>query len=62
MHVVIFYLYADDQRIVVRVVKTLCILLRESDYGSFSPCYLWYRARQLNIMDHLKVSFPGLFG
>ena len=28
----------------------------------FSPCYLWYRARQLNILDHPKVSFTGLFG
>ena len=62
MHVVIFYPYADNQRIIVQVVKTLCILLRESDYGAFSPCYLWYRARQLNILDHPKVSFTGLFG
>ena len=62
MHVVIFYLYADDQRIVVRVVKTSCILLRESDYKAFSPCYLRYKARQLNILDYPKVSFSSLFG
>ena len=62
MHVVIFYPYANDQCIVVQVVKTLCILLRESDYRAFSLCYLWYRARQLNILDHPKVSFLGLFG
>ena len=62
MHVVIFYPYADDQRVVMRVVETLRIFLRESDYGAFSSCYLWYRARQLNILDHPKVSFTGFFG
>ena len=46
----------------MQVVKTLCILLRESDYGAFSPCYLRYRARQLHILDHSKVSFMSLFG
>ena len=46
----------------VRVVKTSRIFLRESDYGAFSPCYLQYRAHQLNILDHPKVSFAGLFG
>ena len=58
----IFYPYADDQRVVMRVVETLRIFLRESDYGAFSSCYLWYRARQLNILDHPKVSFTGFFG
>ena len=62
MHVVILYPYADDQRVVMRVVKTLRIFLRESDYGAFSLCYLRYRARQLNILDHPKVSLTGLFG
>ena len=62
MHVVIFYPYADDQRVVMRVVETLRIFLRESDYGAFSSCYLWYRTRQLNILDHPKVSFTGFFG
>ena len=62
MHVVIFYSYANDQCVVVRVVKTSRIFLRESDYGAFSPCYLWYKARQLNILDHPKVSFTSLFG
>ena len=62
MHVVIFYPYVDDQRIVVRVVKMSCIFLRESDYGAFSPCYLQHRARQLNILDHPKVSLPRFFG
>ena len=61
MHVVVSYLYADDKRIVVLVVKTLCIFFREPDNGAFSPCYLWYEARQLNILDHPKVSFAGLF-
>ena len=61
MHVVILYSYADDQRVVVRVVKTSCVFLQESDYRAFSPCYLRYRACQLNIMDHPKVSFVGLF-
>ena len=62
VHVVIFYPYADDQRIVVRVVKTSRIFLRESDYGAFSSCYFRYKARQLNILDHPKISFTGLFG
>ena len=62
MHVVILYPYANNQRVVMRVVKTSCIFLRESDYGAFSLCYLRYRAYQLNILDHPKVSFMGLFG
>ena len=62
MHVVILYPYADDQRVVVWVVKASCIFLRESDYGAFSPCYLRYRACQLNILDYPKVSFTSLFG
>ena len=45
MHFVIFYSYVDNQRIVVRVVKTSYILLRESNYRAFSLCYLWYKAR-----------------
>ena len=62
MHVVVFYPYADDQRIVVWVVKASCILLRESDYGAFPSCYLRHWARQLNILDHPKVSLPSFFG
>ena len=62
MHVVVSYLYANNERIVMRVVKTSSIFFQESDNGAFSPCYLWYGARQLNILDHLKVSFAGFFG
>ena len=62
MHVVIPYSYVDDQRVVVQVVKTSCIFLRESDYGAFSPCYFRYKTYQLNILDHPKVSFTDLFG
>ena len=62
MHIVILYLYANNQRVVMRVVKMSCIFLRESDYGAFPPCYLRYRTCQLNILDHPKVSFMGLFG
>ena len=62
MHVVILYPYCNDQRVVVLVVKASRIFFRESDYRAFSPCYLRYRARQLNILDHPKVSFTGLFG
>ena len=61
-HVVVFNPYADDQRIVVRVVKASCIRLRESDYGAFPLCYLRHRARQLNILDYPKVSLPSFFG
>ena len=61
MRVVVSYSYVDDKRIVVQVVKTLHIFFREPDNGAFSPCYLWYEARQLNILDHSKVSFAGLF-
>ena len=32
----------------------LCIFLRELDDGAFSPCYLRYGARQLNILDYPK--------
>ena len=46
----------------MRVVKMSRIFLREFDYRAFSPCYLWYKARQLNILDHPKVSFTSLFG
>ena len=52
----------DDECIVVRVVKTSRIFFREPDNGAFSPCYLWYEARQLNILDYPKVSFTGYFG
>ena len=62
MHIVILYLYANNQRVVMRVVKMSCIFLRESDYRAFPPCYLRYRTCQLNILDHPKVSFMGLFG
>ena len=61
MHVVILYSYANDQRVVLRVVKTSCIFLRESNYGAFSLCYLQYRACQLNVLDHPKVCFTDLF-
>ena len=61
VHVVIFYPYVNNQRVVVRMVKSSRIFLRESDYEAFSLCYLQYRARQLNILDHPKVSFTGLF-
>ena len=62
MHVVVSYSYADDKRIVMRVVKTSSIFFREFDNGAFSLCYLWCGARQLNILDHPKVSFVGFFG
>ena len=45
----------------MRVVKTSHIFFREPDNGAFSPCYLWFEARQLNILDHSKVSFASLF-
>ena len=59
MHVVVSYSYVDDERIVVRVVKTACIFFQESDNGAFSLCCLWYGACQLNILDYPKVSFAG---
>ena len=62
MHVVVSYLYVDDERIVMRVVKTTRIFFQESDNGAFFPCCLWYGARQLNILDYPKVSFAGFFG
>ena len=62
MHVVVFYPYADDQHIVVWVVKASCILLQESDYGALPSRYLRHRARQLNILDHPKISLLSLFG
>ena len=62
MHGVVFYPYADDHRIIVRVVKASCILLWESDYGAFPSCYLRHWARQLNILDHAEVSLPSFFG
>ena len=46
----------------MRVVKISCIFFREPDDGAFSLCYLWYGTRQLNILDHPKVSFEGFFG
>ena len=62
MYVVVSYSYADDKRIVVRVVTMSHIFFRELNYRAFSPCYLWYGARQLNILDHPKVRFVGFFG
>ena len=62
MHVVVSYSYADDEYIVIRVVKTSPIFFQEPDNGAFSPCYLWYGVCQLNILDHPKVSFAGFFG
>ena len=61
MHVVVSYSYVDNKRIVVRVVKMSCIFFREPDNEAFFSCDLWYEARQLNILDHHKVSFAGLF-
>ena len=62
MHVVVFYPYADDQHIVVWVVKASCILLRESDYGAFPSRYCGWWRRQLNILDHPEISLSSLFG
>ena len=45
MHVVVFYPYADDEHIVMQVVKMSSIFFRESDNEAFSPCYLWYKTR-----------------
>ena len=62
MHVVVPYSYTDNKRIVVQVVNTSRIIFQELNDEAFSPCYLWYRARQLDILDHSKVSFASLFG
>ena len=62
MHVIVPYSYTDNKRIVVQVVNTSRIIFQELNDEAFSLCYLWYRARQLDILDHPKVSFASLFG
>ena len=62
MSVVVPYSYANNKCIVVGVVETSSIFLRELNYGVVDPCYLWNETRQLEVLNHPKVSIPGFLG
>ena len=62
MRIVISYLYADDECIVMRVVKTSGVFLRESDDGVVHSRHLWYGTHQLDVLNQPEISFSELFG
>ena len=62
MSFVVPYPYANNECIVVEVVETLSIFLREPNYEVVDPCNLWNKTRQLDILNHPKVSLMYLPG
>jgi len=58
--VVVLYLYANNECIIVWVVETLSIFLRESNYGVVDLCHLWDETRQLDVLNHFEVSLTSL--
>ena len=51
--VVIPYTYADYKCIVMWVMETLGIFLREPNYGVVDSCHLWDIPHQLDLLNHL---------
>ena len=62
MRIVVAYSYADNKRIIIRVVKTLGIFFRESNDRVVNLQHLWYRTCQLDVVSHPEVSFTGPLG
>ena len=60
MSVVVPYLYANNECIVVWVVDTSSIFFQESNYRVFDTHHLWDEHRQPDILNHPKVSHMGL--
>ena len=60
--VVVPYPYANNERIVVGVVETSSIFLLEPNYGVVDLCHLWNETRQLDVLNHPKVSLTCLPG
>ena len=56
MSVIVPYSYANNECIVVGVVKTSSIFLQKPNYGVVNPCHLWNETHQLDILNHPKVS------
>ena len=52
MSVVIPYPYVNNECIVVWVVETSSIFLREPNYGVVDLCHLWNETRQLNALNY----------
>ena len=62
MSVVVPYSYANNEGIVMGVVETSSIFLREFHYGVVDPCHLWNETHQLDVLNHPKVSLTCLPG
>ena len=62
MGVVIPYTYANYKCIIMWVMETLGIFLREPNYGVVDSCHLWDVPCQLDILNHLYVGLACLFG
>ena len=62
MSVVVLYLYANNECIIVGVVETLSIFLREPNYKVVDLCHFWNKTRQLDVLNHPKVSLTCLSG
>ena len=60
MSVVIPYVYANNECVVMWMVEMLSIFLREPNYRVVDPCHLWNETRQLDILNHPKVSLMCL--
>ena len=62
MRIVVAYSYVDDKCIIMGVVKTLGIFFRGSNDKVVDPQHLRYETCQLDVVNHLEVSFVGLLG
>jgi len=52
--VIVPYPSANNERIVMEVVKTSSIFLREPNYGVVDPCHLWNETCQLDVLKVLR--------
>jgi len=60
MDVIVSYPYADNKSIIVGVVESSSIFLREPNDGVVHPCHLWNETCQLDVLNHPKVGFTCL--
>ena len=52
--VIVPYPSANNERIIVGVVKTSSIFLRKPNYGAVDPCHLWNETWQLDVLKALR--------
>ena len=60
--VIVSYSDANDERVVMWVVKMSSIFFQETNNWVINPWHLQDDACQLNILNHSEVSLSGLFG